>query len=128
MQKKTCVTLGTVLAAIAVVLGAFGAHALKVTLEEAGQLENWRTGVRYQMWHALALVAYGLHRGAASGDDSPGAWPAWCFVAGSLLFSGSIYCLCFGFLRPVMGPVTPLGGLLLICGWVGFALQAARGK
>lgn len=124
MQTRTCLVAGASLATVAVVLGAFGAHALKDALEESGQLDNWITGVRYQMWHALALIAYGLFR-----ESRPGKWaPAWCFLLGSIVFSGSIYCLCFGVLRPVMGLATPLGGAFLIAGWVVFAIQAARSR
>ncbi len=122
MQSRSTISSGAVLAAIAVVLGAFGAHALKDSLLESGQLENWHTAVRYQMWHALALVLYGLFR-----QGREGRWvPAWCFLIGGALFSGSIYCLCFGMATAVMGPLTPLGGALLIVGWGSFAVQAAR--
>lgn len=123
MQSRAWIVIGALCAGAGVTLGAFGAHALKDVLEEAGQLENWRTAVRYQMWHALALVAYGLHRRGATGGKAAAGW---CFTVGSTFFSGSIYCLCFGILKPVMGPVTPLGGLLLIVGWVLFAVEAAR--
>jgi uncharacterized membrane protein YgdD (TMEM256/DUF423 family) len=120
MQARTCVVAGAALAAVAVVLGAFAAHALKDTLVEAGQLDTWHTGVRYQMWHALALIGYGLFRARRDGTWAP----AWCFLFGSIAFSGSIYCLSFGILSSVMGPLTPLGGALLIAGWVVFAIQA----
>jgi len=124
MRSSTCIVLGAVLAGVGVVLGAFGAHALKDTLVESGQLENWHTAVRYQIWHALALLAYGIWR-----QGREGRWaPAWCFLVGTLLFSGSIYALCFDFARSVMGPVTPLGGSFLIAGWAVFAVQAARAR
>ena len=124
MRCSTCTIAGIVLAGAAVMLGAFGAHALKATLEESAQLDNWHTAVRYQMWHALALIAYGTWR---RGREA--RWtPAWCFLIGSLLFSGSIYALCFDVARPVMGPITPLGGSFMIAGWVAFGVQAWRSE
>ena len=123
MQTRTCILLGTSLAALGVILGAFGAHALKDTLEASDQLENWRTGVRYQMWHASALILYGIYRRDGKGRSLPPLF----FFLGTLLFCGSIYALCFSFMKSVMGPITPLGGLFLILGWIGFALQALRG-
>jgi len=121
MRAKTWVAIGCLVAGVAVLLGAFGAHALKARFD-AEQLENWRTAVRYQMWHGLALVAYGLWRRDGAGK----AFPGWLFLVGPVFFSGSIYCLCFGLLRPVMGPVTPLGGSFLLAAWVSFAGQVIR--
>jgi len=126
MTARTTLALGALWAALAVALGAFGAHALKERLVEAGQLENWHTAVRYQMWHALALVLVGVLRERSA---TPGflRFPAWGFLIGSLLFSGSIYCLALDVARPVMGPITPLGGALVIAAWCSFAWQAWRG-
>ena len=102
-------------AALTVVLGALGAHALKTRLS-AELLASWETAVRYQMFHALALfaVAWLLSQGV------PGAQAAGiCFVAGTVLFSGSIYLLCLGIgPRALLGPITPLGGLTLLAGWL----------
>lgn len=107
--------------AVAVTLGAFGAHALEERLTETDHLEAWRTGVRYHAWHALALLAVGLlqERGRV------GNLPAWCFLLGSLLFSGSIYGLSLDG-PSFLGPITPLGGLLLIVGWVALGVSALR--
>lgn len=122
MRPSTLVALGAVLCALAVVAGAFGAHALKATLEADGQLENWRTAVRYQMWHGLALVACaGLTSVAPIGRGA-----AVCFGLGVLLFSGSIYGLALGGPGAVLGPITPVGGLLLIVGWALVAAGALR--
>lgn len=132
MDARGWAAVGAILAGTGVALGAFGAHGLRETLEAADQLETWRTAVRYQVWHGLALVLVALASRApgAPGDD-PGrrrsfALPAWAFLIGALFFSGSLYCLTLGVLRPVMGPVTPVGGLLLLVGWASFAWKMLR--
>lgn len=121
MHGRAWILLGCAWAALGVVLGAFGAHLLKDKLAPE-QLANWDTAVRYQLVHALALVAFGLFGERSSGKDYPGV----LLLLGSLFFSGSIYALCFGFLKSVMGPITPLGGVMMIGGWIGFALEARR--
>ena len=112
------------LAALAVVLGAFGAHALEEALTERDQLANWDTAVRYQMWHALALVLFGLLREHRALPRFIG----WGFLAGAVLFSGSIYALCFRFLPGLMGPATPLGGALMIGAWIALGVSCARSR
>jgi len=124
MAPRTWMMIGCAQAGLAVVLGAFAAHALKADLESAGQLANWHTAVHYQMWHALALLIFGLWRTRQAGT----AFPGWAFLIGSLFFSGSIYALALDFARPVMGPITPLGGSLLIAGWITLAVSAARSR
>jgi len=124
MSPRLTLALGALLAGVAVVLGAFAAHALKDTLVEHGQLDTWHTAVRYQMWHALALCLVGVLREREGGLR----FTAWAFLIGSLLFSGSLYCLAFDVLRPVMGPLTPLGGALMIAGWVTLAVSRLRGR
>jgi uncharacterized membrane protein YgdD (TMEM256/DUF423 family) len=116
------ILLGCITAALGVVLGAFAAHALEASLIARGTLASWETAVRYQLVHALALVLFGLFRDRSRGKDLPG----WCFLFGSLFFSGSLYVLCFGVLQGVMGPLTPIGGTLLLIGWISFALEAAH--
>ncbi|WP_108471126.1 DUF423 domain-containing protein [Rhodanobacter thiooxydans] len=97
--------------ASAVLLGAFGAHALRGVLDARGS-ELWRTAVDYHVWHALALaVAAGLGRGR-SGRVAMGA-----FAAGIVLFSGSLYALALGAPRWV-GIITPFGGLAFVIGWL----------
>lgn len=97
--------------ASAVLLGAFGAHALRGVLDTRGS-ELWRTAVDYHVWHALALaVAAGLGRGR-SGRVAMGA-----FTAGIVLFSGSLYALALGAPRWV-GVITPFGGLAFVIGWL----------
>jgi uncharacterized membrane protein YgdD (TMEM256/DUF423 family) len=102
-----------------VVLGAFGAHALKAQLS-AEALSIWQTAVQYHFWHALALLAVAL---AGSGP-----WfkvSGWLLIAGLFHFSGSLYALALGAPRG-LGMVTPLGGLALILGWLAFAVAAIR--
>ncbi len=122
MNPRLWIVLGCGWAALGVVLGAFGAHALEAALTERGTLDEWDTAVRYQLFHALALIAFGLFSERTRGKD----YPALLFLCGSLFFSGSIYALCFEFWTGLMGPITPLGGLLLILGWLGFAREAQR--
>lgn len=108
---------------LAVILGAFGAHGLKgkVTPE---LLSAFQTGVQYQFYHALALLAVALL--LLRLPELPLLhWAGWMFVAGILLFSGSLYALTFGGPR-WLGPVTPLGGLCFMAGWVLLLLSAWR--
>lgn len=105
-----------------VILGAFGAHALKARLS-ADQLLSWETGVRYQMFHALAILLFLLL--ADKGYQLKPSLIA--FSLGTLLFSGSIYCLCLGIgPRALLGPITPLGGLSLIIGWGWLLVETFR--
>jgi uncharacterized membrane protein YgdD (TMEM256/DUF423 family) len=122
VNPRVWILLGCLWAALGVVLGAFGAHALEETLSASGHLDEWDTAVRYQLVHALALIAFGLFGERTRGRD----YPALLFLIGSVFFSGSIYALCFDVLRALMGPITPLGGALLILGWLGFAREALR--
>jgi uncharacterized membrane protein YgdD (TMEM256/DUF423 family) len=113
---------GAVAGGLGVALGAFGAHGLKSWVEPR-LLEIFETGVRYQMYHALALLAVGL---AAARQDS--AWiqlAGWLFLFGMLVFSGSLYLMTFTGAR-WLGAITPIGGVALIAGWVVLALGAMR--
>ena len=102
--------------ASAVLLGAFGAHALRDVLD-ARSSELWHTAVNYHVWHALALVvAVGLGRGRS------GRFATVAFVLGIVLFSGSLYALALGAPRWT-GVITPFGGLALIGGWIALGLS-----
>ena len=117
--------IGALSAAIAVGLGAFGAHGLRGVLT-AEMLAVFETGVRYQMYHALALVALGLAGSARLGRLANVA--GGLFVAGSVCFSRSLYLLTLAGTKGI-GLVTPLGGVMLIAGWLvlaGAALKAGR--
>lgn len=116
-------TVGAISAFLAVAAGAFGAHALRARLSP-DLLAVFETGARYQMYHALGLlaVAWILTRW-------PGPWPVragWLFVAGTVLFSGSLYALALSGVR-WLGAVTPLGGLAFLAGWLCLAVAASRG-
>jgi uncharacterized membrane protein YgdD (TMEM256/DUF423 family) len=114
--------LGCVLAGSAVALGAFGAHALKARLAPE-MLAVYDTGVRWQTVHALALlaVAWAATRWPGSAVQAAG----WCFVAGCVLFSGSLYVLSLTGVRG-WGAVTPIGGLAWLAGWAALAWGAWR--
>ncbi|MEY2485435.1 MAG: hypothetical protein QOH39_1083 [Verrucomicrobiota bacterium] len=94
---------------LAVALGAFGAHALKATLETHGMSEVWNKAVLYHFIHAVVLVMLGLYGGAARGAS-------WLFVVGILLFSGSLYVMSVTNIR-WLGAITPVGGLCFLAGW-----------
>ena len=124
MQGKNWILTGAALCGLAVVLGAFGAHELRPRLEASGHLDDWRTAVRYQAWHGLALLAL-----APSLPGRPGAAPVLpLFLIGATAFSGSLYGLALDGPGAILGPVTPLGGLLLIAGWCAVALAAFRSR
>ena len=106
--------LGAISAFVGVVLGAFGAHALKQRLDP-GMLEIFEVGVRYQMYHAFALMATAWALSHWSG--SAGVLAGWFFVGGTVIFSGSLYVLSLTGVR-WLGAVTPLGGLAFLGGWL----------
>ncbi len=113
--------LGSLVAGLSVVLGAFGAHGLKGRLSPE-RLTSFETGVRYQFYHGFALLLVGVLQaiGMASGWTTAAGW---LFLGGVVLFSGSIYVLTFGGPR-WLGPITPLGGLAFILGWLLLAVGA----
>lgn len=106
--------LGAAFAFIGVVLGAFGAHALRNKLEPR-MLEVFETGVRYQMYHALALIATAW--AASQWPGSTVTTAGWFFVGGIVIFSGSLYALTLSDVR-TFGAITPLGGVGLLAGWL----------
>ena len=110
-QGRRCLVMG---------LGAFGAHGLKGRLSP-DMLAVFETGVRYQMYHALALLALA----ALAPRFDVGGLTGWLFVGGIVLFSGSLYLLAFTGVR-VLGAVTPLGGVCFLAGWALLAWQAIR--
>lgn len=113
---------GALFGASGVLLGAFGAHALAERLE-AGALSAWDTAVQYQLVHALALVLIAVLCGR---DDGLAIRVAgWSHALGILMFSGSLYLLALGGPR-LLGPVTPIGGVAFVLGWVALAVAARR--
>jgi len=115
--------IGAVCGALSVIAGAFGAHALAARLEPR-ELQLWETAARYLMYGGLAMVLVGLFgaQGARRGVDGAG----WCLLLGSALFSGTVFGLALGGPR-WLGAVTPIGGTLLIVGFLIFAWAAFRG-
>lgn len=118
MSGNRWIAIGALSGAIAVGLGAFGAHGLKERLTPE-MLEIWKTAVLYQALHAPALILFGLFRERAGARDFAG----WCFLLGSVLFSFTLYGLALGG-EKWLGAITPFGGVLLIVGWLDFAVQA----
>ena len=115
MNQRAVITTGLVLAALAVMIGAFGAHALRPVLEQHQRTETFELAVRYQFYHSFAIIFSGvLMFHFPSRHMSRGAV---CFALGILLFSGSLYTLSLTGIR-VLGAITPVGGLLFIAGWV----------
>ena len=124
---KYFLPFGCLLGLLAVVTGAFGAHGLKTILDPQA-LANWETAAKYQMYHALALALLG-GLGPALRRCCPHAFAVagWCFIAGILIFSGSLYLLAYSGIK-WLGAITPIGGLLLIAGWLSFAIAAWPGR
>jgi uncharacterized membrane protein YgdD (TMEM256/DUF423 family) len=116
--------IGAWLGALGVGLGAFGAHGLKARVS-AEMVAIWDTGAKYHLIHALALLATGW-----ACERWPGGWTStagWLFLAGIVVFSGSLYALAVTGLRG-LGAITPIGGLCFIAGWTCLALGAVRAR
>ena len=123
-MDRIFLVIGALSGGIAVATGAFGAHGLKARVTP-DMVAVFDTGARYQMYHALALVA-----AAWAWSRWPGAaatWAGWLFVAGTVVFSGSLYALVLTGVRG-LGAVTPIGGVLFLAGWAALALAALRGR
>src|SRR5437763_15533366 len=105
----TLLRIAAILCFLGVALGAFGAHALKATLQESGMLEVWNKAVLYHLLHAVALVALTLH-----GAGNRAAY--FLIAAGILFFSGSLYAMALTNVR-WLGAITPIGGLCFLAGW-----------
>ena len=118
-MSKTFLLIGTLLGALSVILGAFAAHGLKKILPPDSI--TFETGVRYQFYHSFALLAVGILLERSS--SSLLTWAGYCFIIGTLLFSGSLYALTLlkstqnvGLAR--LGLITPIGGIFFVVGWI----------
>ncbi|NCY03499.1 MAG: DUF423 domain-containing protein [Planctomycetia bacterium] len=115
---KLFLCAGGLLAAAGVAAGSFGAHGLKAWLDATGRADNWETAVRYCLTHALAImviaVASGLPQAAAAQGRLAAA--GWCFLLGTLVFSGCLAALALTGVR-VLGAIVPIGGVLFLVGW-----------
>ena len=119
------IKLGGILGGLSVMFGAFGAHSLKERLTEKS-LATFQTGVQYQFMHSIALILVGLlSLHFADEYKEKIERPGWFFLAGIILFSGSLYSLALGGPR-WLGPVTPLGGLCFMIGWVLLAFSLPK--
>lgn len=122
MTPKILAIAGALFAGLAVAAGAFGAHALEARLDER-MLEIWETAARYQMYHGLGLFAVAWL--ASQTQHGATSVAGWSFIAGILLFSGSLYVLAISGVR-WLGAITPLGGLAFLVGWVACIVAATR--
>jgi len=121
-MNTTIIITGSIFGMLAVILGAFGAHALKKIMNEE-QLKNYETGIKYQMFHAILLVVIGLNSNLFNNAQSI----LWLFTFGIIFFSFSIYGLTITSALNkkwrFLGPITPIGGLLLVAGWLSIIIN-----
>ena len=123
MKQSFFIQLAAILGALAVGIGAFGAHGLQPILESTGRLDTFETGVKYHFYHSLAMLAIGLWYSF----QPERKWlktALWSFFFGILIFSGTLYVLSLTGIS-WLGAITPLGGVAFILGWI-FTLMAAR--
>lgn len=118
-ELRLCATTGALSAGIAVALGAFGAHTLRALIAPE-MLAVFETGVRYQMFHAAGMIATGIGGLVLGGSPRRFLLAGWAFLAGSILFSGSLYLIALSGAGWV-GAITPAGGVLFVAGWVTLA-------
>ena len=109
---------------ISVALGAFGAHAFKVSLEAANRLDTYETACKYLVYHALALVLVGMLTNQLPNNKML-IYAGWAFVAGSIIFAGALFLICLTGVK-AWGAVAPIGGVLLIVGWALLGIAMAK--
>ena len=121
MNSNRFAAIGAFLGGLAVILGAFGAHAIKDRVSLA-DLEVWKTGAHYQLVHAVALLALGLY-------DKTGRYRSvcWLWIVGIAIFGGSLYLLAVTDIK-ILGAITPLGGLCLIIGWIMLGINLLKNE
>lgn len=123
-MKNTQTFLAAVSGAVAVGLGAFGAHGLEEMLLQSGRIDTWDTAVLYHLVHSVVLLFLAQKQKEPGGGDTVkrGGWSFWIFFGGMVIFSGTLYLLCLTGMT-WLGAVTPIGGLALIAGWLSLALK-----
>ncbi len=114
-MQKLFIIIAAISGALAVGLGAFGAHALKDFLERSQRTAVFETAVRYQFYHTLALLLVGIL--LFNVQHKMMGWAGYAFIVGIILFSGSLYTLCATNIK-MLGAITPLGGAAFIAGWI----------
>lgn len=125
MHTKITLVFASISGVIAVSLGAFGAHALKGKLEAHNLTQTYQTAVHYQFYHTLALVLIGLMMTRFTSQWL--SYASYAMMIGLILFSGSLYALCFTNTK-WLGAITPIGGLGFILGWLFLLLAALKGE
>jgi uncharacterized membrane protein YgdD (TMEM256/DUF423 family) len=129
LKPTTIIQTAAIFGAIAVGIGAFGAHGLKSMLETSGRLETFETAVKYHFYHSFALFGLGI-LALVKPNWKKLNLSFWGFTLGILIFSGSLYVLCLTGIT-WLGAITPLGGVAFILGWLGLfwgSLKSAEGK
>ena len=124
---RNFLVIAALLGATGVMLGAFGAHGLRDLLSVA-RMETYQTAVTYQMWHALALLGVAILGAGATGSAAVKRWlaiAAFSLTLGTLIFSGSLYLLVL-LDKPIFGAITPIGGVVMIIGWLALAYAALQ--
>ncbi len=121
-MSQVFLAIASLLGGLSVAAGAFGSHALRPRLSDR-MLEIFETGTRYQMYHALALLLVGLLLLRAETGQGWLNAAGWAFVAGTLIFSGSLYALSLSGIK-ILGAVAPIGGTALMIGWGCLAIAA----
>lgn len=122
-MHKLILSIASISGALAVGLGAFGAHALKAKLEATDRLSTYQTAVQYHFYHTIALLAIGILMYKMESNWLN--YSAYMMTGGILIFSGSLYTLCLTNMR-WLGAITPIGGLLFILGWLFLLLAVLK--
>ena len=122
-MKEKIIPIGAILGFLSVLFGAFGTHALKGKIG-FDLFDIFLTGTHYLTIHALAMILYGLWLRTLAKEEVK-CWPAAAFLFGTFIFTGTLYGITFTGMR-WLGAITPVGGVLMMVGWLGFAIQAWR--
>jgi uncharacterized membrane protein YgdD (TMEM256/DUF423 family) len=128
-MNKRIISTAAIFGILAVIFGAFGAHALKARISPL-ELETWKTAVDYQFYHVFALLFLAVYPKTTNKFVN---WSFWCFSIGIILFCGSLYLIATKSLFQIqqvsiLGPLTPVGGLFFIGGWLSLLLSSLKNK